>query len=456
MPPLATNPATPNLSANPAGAFAPFGGPMLANAQAPAQPPAPQAPATQFNYLDAQGQPQAAASSSAVPGQAGYVSEGIDPKTGRTGSGDVFNAFKGYVGPQGGTFGAGAPGRSAFEGISGVSADKLGDTANWTPEQWAATTKHFGGIANGDQASIDAGLTSDNQFLKDTATAYKGGYGSQGIEAMNRDAPIKAANEKAFQDLIAKGNADAKNAPSDSEPSAPAPESFDEFAGRNDSPTAAGHVITPASQAARATRRAAAQTASLPSSPTFSKAPMAINPAPAAPATTAPGLAAAFAPFGAPSSGGPAPQGTGTVMPQAPGLPSADMAPTDGPGPATGPSTNDGISKLPDGIITEGVTGNDAETGTFDPHIISEGFGIGSGSTAPFGLGSSTFGGAAPSGIGGGLGAYDPYNAGRDPRKNGFGQRSDPFQGAFRRIRSQAGPGTSGMTGAQGAPENVI
>jgi len=60
-------------------------------------------PFTQFNYRDAQGRAQTARSP--LPGQPGYLSSALNADGTRTAQGDAANPFRGYVGPDGGTFG---------------------------------------------------------------------------------------------------------------------------------------------------------------------------------------------------------------------------------------------------------------------------------------------------------------------------------------------------------------
>lgn len=122
-----------------------------------------------------------------------YQSAGVDKTTGMSTQGDVFNPFRGLVSPEGGTFGgAGAANRGGFESLSGVSADKLGDTSSYTPADWANVNHIFGGIANGDKATRISAAQSDNPFIRDTARAYLSGSGSQGFDQSAWDAFTKA------------------------------------------------------------------------------------------------------------------------------------------------------------------------------------------------------------------------------------------------------------------------
>jgi hypothetical protein len=110
-------------------------------------------------------------------GVPGYLSSALLPSGEGTAEGDVFNQFRGYKGPQGGEFGGGPSAdpqaaRRAWESVSGVSGDKLGDTSGWDAAKWDDARRTFGGIANRDKDTTLGALTSDNQFVKDTANRY--------------------------------------------------------------------------------------------------------------------------------------------------------------------------------------------------------------------------------------------------------------------------------------------
>lgn len=215
-----------------------------------APPPAPAPPGGGYaSYRDpVTGRPVLAPVANAPVGIPYRLSAGVDPTTGRTPQGDAFNPFRGYVAPEGGGFGAGSGSRTAFESLTGVSADKLGDTSRFTPADWQTITRQFGGIANGDKASVEAGLTAQNPFLRRTAAAYALGRGSAGLS----DADF-AKYEQGGLGAFAPSDAPAPSGvpPAvDPAPSGPAAPDFNAFSGRFDSPTAASHVITPASEAA--------------------------------------------------------------------------------------------------------------------------------------------------------------------------------------------------------------
>lgn len=197
---------------------------------------------TQFNYRDEQGRARTAKNSAAVPGQVGYESAALSPDRTRTSQGDAFNAFRGYVGPDGGSFGTNAD-RGGFETLAGVSADKLGDTSGYGAADWANINRQFGGIANRDQGSIDAGLKSDNPFLRRTAAAYSLGRGSEGLsdedfakfEAGGADALAPAPVD--FSRAYAQSAAEEAAAPKAQAPADPW--------GRFEDPTAVSNVIKP-------------------------------------------------------------------------------------------------------------------------------------------------------------------------------------------------------------------
>lgn len=192
--------------------------------------------------MDASGRPRSAKSAAAVPGMPGYVSESINPATGMTASGDVFNRFRGYVGPQGGTFGTPAD-RAGFESLSGVSADKLGDTSGYGDADWARVNRTFGGIANRDAATIDAGLSDPNAFVRRTAAAYKLGRGSEGLSdadfAKFEQGGIKAFDAPAPAAVAQPARARAPALEPEADPFHGDP--FGQFA----KPTDANTVITP-------------------------------------------------------------------------------------------------------------------------------------------------------------------------------------------------------------------
>ncbi len=173
------------------------------------------------------------------------VSEGIGPN-GRTASGDASNAFRGYVSPDGGGFGS-AKGRAGFEGISGVSADKLGDTSGYSDADWTNMNRAFSGIANRDDATIDAGLTSGNDFLKRTATAYKLGRGSEGITD-DEFAKFQTGGLDALAPapVDSRSNAAADALAAEQAANAPRPKRINaDPYGRKDAATSASNVIKP-------------------------------------------------------------------------------------------------------------------------------------------------------------------------------------------------------------------
>jgi hypothetical protein len=65
----------------------------------------PTDPFQAFNYRDEQGRARTARSSADAPGRAGYQSAALRPDGLSTEQGDAANPFRGYVGPDGGTFG---------------------------------------------------------------------------------------------------------------------------------------------------------------------------------------------------------------------------------------------------------------------------------------------------------------------------------------------------------------
>ena len=137
-------------------------------------------------------------------GTTGYRSAPLNASGTATSDGDASNPFRGYVSADGGRFGAGpakdrAEALSYLEGISGVQADKFGFTGQESAADIDAIRKTMAGIANGDRASIEAGLSHANPFVKRTAQAYDLGYGSQGL------GDVDYATEKARQKLGAGG-----------------------------------------------------------------------------------------------------------------------------------------------------------------------------------------------------------------------------------------------------------
>lgn len=173
------------------------------------------------------------------------VSEGIDPTTGMTASGDASNRFRGYVAPDGGGFGS-AKGRQGFETVTGVSADKLGLGADAGDDAFDAFTKQFSGIANRDKASIDQGLASDNDFLKRTANAYKFGRGSQGLTDDEYARVQKGEDINAPQfDFTAANAVAAERERTDTLAAASAPRKPVDPYGRNEATTATANVIKP-------------------------------------------------------------------------------------------------------------------------------------------------------------------------------------------------------------------
>lgn len=313
------------------------------------------------------GQPSLVPQSQAPKGIPYFLSAGIDPATGATPEGDVFNQFRGYVGPQGGGFGSGPGSRTAFESLSGVSADKLGDTSGWTPDQWNAVTRQFGGIANRDPASIDAALASDNPFIQRTAAAYKSGRGGEGLT----DAEFAR-----FQ----QGGLDALNAPpaAAAPASAPPPASADappvdaDPFGRFDTPASPRHgVITPAYEAQLRAR--AMPTAAIPAD----------QPDPFAPFTPQLAAPGSVTPFSAPTS---RPTfNTGVAPANTP--PAVDPA----------PPLNDGVAAAPPGsVITESAQNMVGGV----PVAQSAGF-----------AGAPSWGGSAPFSGGGGFGGFRPVGS---------------------------------------------
>jgi len=161
-----------------------------------------------------------------TPGVAGYASDQLLPSGQGTASGDVFNQFKDYTGPQGGTFGGGPSAdaeaaRKAWESVSGVSGDKLGDTSGWDAGKWDATRRTFGGIGNNDkQTTLDA-LTSDNPYIKETAQRYaqNNGWGEPAIPTPGKVIPapggvdLSATAPEAPLDLYGRQDAATSNRP---------------------------------------------------------------------------------------------------------------------------------------------------------------------------------------------------------------------------------------------------
>jgi hypothetical protein len=130
-----------------------------------------------FSYFLPDGTPVSAGANAPLAGTQFYKSESLSPDATSTTTGDVFNAFKGYVSPDGGSFGGGpsadtSAARTAWESLSGVSGDKLGDTSGWDTGKWDAMRKTFGGIANKDKDTTLGALQSDNPFVKETAQRY--------------------------------------------------------------------------------------------------------------------------------------------------------------------------------------------------------------------------------------------------------------------------------------------
>lgn len=107
-----------------------------------------------------------------------------------TAQGDSTNAFKGYVDPTGGgTFGLGANATQADQigwlkgTVSPENFAKFGDLTSQSPAQLKSLRDQMSSIGNGDPAAVDKAIAdpSANPFLKETALAYKLGYGSAGL-----------------------------------------------------------------------------------------------------------------------------------------------------------------------------------------------------------------------------------------------------------------------------------
>lgn len=119
-----------------------------------------------FNYVDpATGQGATAGSPTDVPGTVGYMSSPLVNGGTQTAAATPTNAFAGYVGPQGGGFGApdsayatpqGAA--NAWGGVTGIPLPAALQGKSGADVQ--AATKLMGGIANGDKASIQQALNS--------------------------------------------------------------------------------------------------------------------------------------------------------------------------------------------------------------------------------------------------------------------------------------------------------
>lgn len=152
-------------------------------------------PFGQFNYIDpATGRPTA--SRTAPVGVPGYQSASIDPTTGRTPEGDAANAFRGFVGAQGGGFGGFVP--------EPIDPNKLGGTR---------TAKQPGGVGKWlDPSDVTADLMFTDAERADQARAA---------------ASINAAAAASARDA------------------APAPETNNDPFGRFEDPTGRNTVIKP-------------------------------------------------------------------------------------------------------------------------------------------------------------------------------------------------------------------
>jgi len=166
-------------------------------AQVGGLPTANAAPTSAFSYTDpATGQPTQAASAADAPGQAGFASAPLIANQNggnMTPQGTSANQFAGYVGPQGGGFGAGPSGDSRtalanLQQISGVDPSKFGLGPNSSPQEVDAITKQMAAIANRDPAAIDAAISSQNPFVRRVALSYKLGLGADGLDRLTQDA----------------------------------------------------------------------------------------------------------------------------------------------------------------------------------------------------------------------------------------------------------------------------
>ena len=191
-----------------------------------------------FNYMDPAGRARTAKSSGAVPGQVGWESAPLvtDPLTGqtRTPQGDAFNAFRGYVGPQGGGFG---------------SVDKSGlDYSD--PNLRTNTGELYSDHLKRTQAAIAA---NERQNIESEAAAQTK-YGD-GKSSPEYAATLRANAEQARLQQIEDARTDTPGGVDYVPPGGPV--DSDPF-GRFDAPTAANRVITPASEARLRTQREAA------------------------------------------------------------------------------------------------------------------------------------------------------------------------------------------------------
>jgi hypothetical protein len=360
--------------------------------------------------------------STGTVGVPGYLSSALLPSKEGTVDGDVFNQFRGYVGPQGGTFGGGASAdpqaaRRAWESVSGVSGDKLGDTSGWDAAKWDDARRTFGGIANRDKDTTLNALKSDNQFVKDTANRYATENGW--LEGVGPARPVP---------VVPSGPVPPNNSSEDDLASAVPSDIY----GRTDSPLSTRPVMkasdTFESLQAQARQRMAtpqmtSPTAKLPSTGTVPQNP--------------------FDQFNA--AGAPAPQTAGAPVPTT--FAADTMPPPEAAVPYNGvqttPSDTEQAVPLPGGVQST-PTGD--EEAILSPRILESPVSMMS-SPASGGMGAAASAGGTVAGgasFGGAPGGLRKIGGKRNPLMPESRQDSGLFRGGLRKLKSQQAPSPTG------------